>query len=358
MALKPLLVTILLAVSAHAQFVLQDSHSTASLRGIDTAGPGIAWASGSGGTVLKTEDGGTTWQHCATPKGAENLDFRGIQALDAQTAVILSSGKGDLSRIYKTADGCKTWKLVFSNPDAEGFFDAIRRVTTHQFYVLGDPVGGKFAVFLSQDTGETWAIANDPGLEAEPGDGAFAASNSSFIAVGATLFFGTGGTGLPHVYRTTEICAKDATASCPVQWVKTDVPLASHNAAAGVFSLAGRLDASGSGRIGTVLVAVGGTYDKPNETAGTAAFSRDGGKTWTPAATPPGGYRSSVVFDRQTRVWIAAGTSGADLSKDDGKTWTPLPTGDRPGGWNAIAMPYLVGSKGKIGKIESFAVKP
>jgi photosystem II stability/assembly factor-like uncharacterized protein len=358
MPLKPLLATLLLAISAHAQFELQDSHSTASLRGIDTAGPGIAWASGSGGTVLKTVDGGTTWQRCATPKGAEKLDFRGIQALDAQTAVILSSGKGDLSRIYKTTDGCQTWKLVFSNPDPEGFFDAIRRVTTHQFYVLGDPVNNKFAVFLSQDTGDTWSIANDPGLEAEKGDGAFAASNSSLIAVGPTLYFGTGGTNLPHVYRLTANCPKDVAGVCPVQWVRGDVPLASHNAAAGVFSLAGHGDNTPNGRPFTVLVAVGGTYDKPAETAGTAAFSRDGGKTWTPATTPPGGYRSSVVYDRETRAWIAAGTTGADISKDDGKTWTPLPTSDQPGGWNAIALPYLVGSKGKIGKIVSPAVKP
>ena len=351
MAPKFLLATLVLAVSAHAQFALQDSHTTASLRGIDTAGPEIAWASGSGGTVLRTTDGGTNWQRCATPQGAEKLDFRGIQALDAQTAVVMSSGKGELSRIYKTTDACQTWKLVFSNPDPEGFFDAIRRVTAHQFYVLGDPVRNTFAVFYSANTGDTWAIADDPGLQADKGDGAFAASNSSLIAVGATLFFGTGGTNLPHVYRTSETCAKDATTACPVQWVKTDVPLASHNAAAGVFSLAGRLDANGSGRVSTVLVAVGGTYDKPTETTGAAASSHDGGKTWTPAATPPAGYRSSVVFDRETRAWIAAGTTGADVSKDDGATWTTLPTGDQTG-WNAIALPYLVGSKGKIGKLQ------
>jgi len=351
MRLQALLAALLLTTSAHAQFELQDSHSTASLRGVDTAGPGIAWASGSGGTILRTEDGGILWQRCTTPKGAEKLDFRGIQALDAQTAVIMSSGKGDLSRIYKTTDGCQTWKLVFSNPDPEGFFDTIRHVTTRQFYVLGDPVHNKFALFLSTDTGDTWSMIDDPGLEAESGDGAFAASNSSLVAVGATLFFGTGGTGLPRVYRTAETCAKDATTSCPVQWVKTDVPLASHAAASGVFSLAGRLDASGSGRISSYLVAVGGTYDKPTETTGTAAFSHDGGKTWTASTTPPAGYRSAVVFDRQTRVWIAAGTTGADVSNDDGKTWTPLPTGDQPGGWNAIALPYLVGSKGKIGKL-------
>ncbi|SFS21206.1 Uncharacterized protein SAMN05421771_4090 [Granulicella pectinivorans] len=359
MLLKPLLAALLLAVPAHAQIELQESHSTASLRGIDTAGEGIAWASGSGGTVLRTEDGGALWQTCATPKGAEKLDFRGIQAIDAKTAVILSSGKGDASRIYKTTDGCQTWKLVFKNPDPEGFFDAIRRVTAHQFYVLGDPVQDKFAVFFSADTGDTWAIADDPGLDADKGDGAFAASNSSLISIGATLYFGTGGTNNPHVYRTFANCPKDKTnVSCPVQWVKSDLPLASHNAAAGVFSLAGHMSADRANRAFTTLVAVGGTYDKPTETAGTAAFSHDGGKTWTASATPPAGYRSAVSYDRENRVWIAAGTTGADISKDEGNTWTPLKNTDPPAAWNAIALPYLVGAKGRIGKLSPGASKP
>ena len=38
----------------------------------------------------------------------------------------MSSGKGDLSRLYKTTDACKTWKLVFTNPDREGFWDAVK----------------------------------------------------------------------------------------------------------------------------------------------------------------------------------------------------------------------------------------
>ena len=69
---------LLLAAPSYGQFDLQDSHSTASLRGISTAGKQVAWASGSGGTILHTEDAGTLWQTCSTPKGAEKLDFRGI----------------------------------------------------------------------------------------------------------------------------------------------------------------------------------------------------------------------------------------------------------------------------------------
>jgi photosystem II stability/assembly factor-like uncharacterized protein len=356
------------AVPVCAQFDIQDSHTTASLRGISTAGEQIAWASGSAGTILKTEDAGHLWQPCSVPNGAEKLDFRGIEALDATTAVLMSSGKGALSRIYKTTDGCKTWKLVFTNPDPDGFFDAIRRVTDHQFYVLGDPVNGKFAMFLSRDTAETWFIADDPGLDAEKGDGAFAASNSSLLALGATLYFGTGGTNAAHVYRTHAACPAPVTGtkpmeqSCPIAWAKQDVPVASHSAASGVFSLAGRTESSQRGGVKAILVAVGGTYDKPQDGAATAATSMDGGKTWLASTRPPAGYRSAVAFDREARVWIAVGTSGADLSRDDGKTWRPLladgSTPDLAQGWNALALPYVVGSKGRIGKLRLEALTP
>src|SRR6185437_8148682 len=116
----------MVSLPARAQWDIQDSKTTASLRGIDNVGSGVAWASGTNGTVLRTEDGGRLWQTCAVPPGAEHLDFRGIQAFDKNTAIVMSSGKGDLSRLYKTTDGCQTWKLIFTNPDKEGFWDALR----------------------------------------------------------------------------------------------------------------------------------------------------------------------------------------------------------------------------------------
>ncbi len=121
------LLTFVLAAcgAAQAQWEMENSGTTADLRGIDNVGGGVAWASGTNGTVLRTEDGGYLWQACAVPPGAEHLDFRGVQAFDANTANVMSSGKGDLSRLYKTTDGCQTWKLVFTNPDADGFWDGL-----------------------------------------------------------------------------------------------------------------------------------------------------------------------------------------------------------------------------------------
>ncbi len=343
--------------SAQAQFDLEESHTTASLRGIDSLGAGVAWASGSGGTVLRTEDGGYLWQPCTTPKGAEKLDFRGVQGFDANTAVVMASGKGAASQIYKTTDGCQSWKLVFENPDVGGFFDDLRKVTGKQMYLLGDPVGGKFAMFFSPDQGSTWLIADDPGLDAEKGDGAFAASNSGLLSLGTTVLFGTGGAATTHVYATRANCEKKQGEVCPVEWGKMEVPLAAGSAGAGVFSIAGRTVMAMSGKLSGVLVAVGGDYQKADAAMGTAAWSRDGGQHWTVAATCPSGYRSAVAFDGASQAWIAMGPNGTDRSVDDGKTWKPV-MGEAATGWNAVSLPFVVGAKGRIGKIRPEALKP
>src|SRR5437899_2724276 len=192
-----LLLTSLATKKIQAQFDIEDSNTTASLRGIHNVGGGVAWASGTNGTVLRTEDGGYLWQTCTVPPGAEKLDFRGIQAFDENTAIVMSSGKGDLSRLYKTTDGCQTWKLLFTNPDKDGFWDALLFYSRLNGGLLGDPVDGHFKLWETRDGGKHWTVGKRKGLNADPLlQGAFAASNSSMTVSPDRLqriAFGTGG---------------------------------------------------------------------------------------------------------------------------------------------------------------------
>jgi hypothetical protein len=94
-------------------------------------------------------------------------------------------------------------------------------------------------------------------------------------------------------------------------------------------------------------VAVGGDYKKPNSPAGTAAWTADGGRHWTAAQQPPHGYRSAVAWNAAQKEWIAAGTNGTDISKDDGESWQRFDDGN----WNALALPFIVGPKGRIGRL-------
>ena len=109
--MRALLLALVVLPLAQAQFTVQSSGTQAGLRGIaigDARGS-VAFASGTGGTILHTTDAGAHWTPCTTPPDAASLDFRAVQAFDANTALSMSSGGGAASRVYKTVDDCRTW---------------------------------------------------------------------------------------------------------------------------------------------------------------------------------------------------------------------------------------------------------
>lgn len=377
----PLLLALVTA-TASAQFTLQPSNSTESFRGIHAVNDQIAWASGTGGTVLRTVDGGEHWLACAIPPDAEKLDFRGVQAFDEKTAIVMSSGKGDASRLYKTTDGCKTWKLVFTNPDKDGFWDALQflsisNVTNHALAVqyargilLGDPVNGEFAIFQTGDGGDHWIrrTALKRGKEsrcridtfaAAQGESLFAASNQSLVSPHPYLFFFvTGGSKarlayVDHFDLDFSFCHESA------KYV--DLPLGDGSNSSGSFAVATK------GRFAAPLevMAVGGDYKKPDATEKNAVLLRPRGSVHslfphkvemiTPT-TPPHGYRSSVAWSEDLKAFLTVGPNGTDVSYDNGSTWKPAGTDpEKSNNWNALSLPFAVGPKGRIGKLDRSA---
>jgi len=364
--------SVVLPGQAQTPWQMQDSGATAALRGIDSVNGTIAWASGTGGVVLRTTDAGGHWVKCATPDAAADgatLDFRGIQGFDAQTAFVMASGPGSKSRLYKTTDGCRTWELVFANPDApQGFFDSFWLNGIHGM-LLGDPVAGRFAVFLTSNSGKTWKRDKHKGLDLHGRQlAAFAASNSC-IPRGNGLFaraFAVGGTNGPvffsrPVYPHEELTGiLEHVGHKEPPWKTYRVGLAGTSQSAGVFAVAFRYPVTtgicedcGFGE-NAIFMAVGGDYKNPNQGAGTAAWSADGGETWTPALKPPHGYRSAVEWSKSLRLWIAVGLNGSDISRDDGKTWQPLDDGQ----WNALSLPFAVGPGGRIARLNLRMLEP
>lgn len=357
---------------AQSPWQMEQPGTTADLRGIDAVNGSIAWASGTGGTVLRTTDGGAQWEKCAVPDGAKDgatLDFRGIQGFGAETAVAMASGPGTKSRLYKTTDGCRTWELLFANPDApQGFFDSFW-FNGIDGMVLGDPVGGRFAVYFTHNSGRSWKRDKHKGLTVEGRQlAAFAASNRC-IPRGNRLFargFATGGKDGPvyfsrPVYPFEQIKGVLAhVGRKEPPWKLYRMGLASGTPSAGAFAVAyrypmttGICEKCGFGE-NAIFMAVGGDDRKPNDTAGTAAWSADGGETWNAAVKPPHGYRSAVEWSKALQVWVAVGKNGSDISRDDGQKWEPLGDGD----WNALSLPFAVGPKGRIGRLTLASPQP
>ena len=79
------------------RWTVQTGGVTQRLRGVSAVSEQVAWASGAGSTVLRTTDGGLTWQKFIV--SSNTLDFRDIDAIDAQTVYVMSIGNGPASCI-------------------------------------------------------------------------------------------------------------------------------------------------------------------------------------------------------------------------------------------------------------------
>jgi photosystem II stability/assembly factor-like uncharacterized protein len=280
--------------------------------------------------ILFSSDEGKTWKRLHVA-GGDALDFRSIVAFDAKTALVMSSGEGDKSRIYKTTDGGETWKLEFSDKRPSFFLDAL--ICNAECYALSDPVDGKFVIVATHHYEDWKELPGDAMPAALPGEGAFAASGTALAMDNdGDLFFGTGGGKAARVFHSPDFGKT---------WTVVDTPIASGNASSGIFSIVATPWA---------VIAVGGDYKDPSRPYRVAAYSTDRGKTWSLATQQPGGYRSAVVA--LYGAMLAVGPTGEDISDDFGAHWKHTDSLDLNAAFVLdIDNGWAVGAKGTIARL-------
>ncbi len=317
--------------TSFAQWQKIDVKTDASFRGLDVVSEKVVWASGTGGTVIRTVDGGKNWDVIKVP-GAEKLDFRDIEAFGEKVAYILSIGNGDSSRIYKTTDGGKSWKLQFKNTIEKAFFDSIAFWDEKNGMAQSDPVDGKYVFYRTTD-GETWTKIDTSKMPfAKKGEAAFAASGTCIVTKGKKrIWLITGGMDARVFY------SKNRGKS----WKVYDTPIVNGTQGSGIFGISMRTKKRG--------VIVGGNYEKPKEVKNNFAYTKNKGRTWK-AASGLRGYRSGVSYIDKKTI-IAVGSSGSDISYDGGKTWKPVDNKN----YNAVQSlgekaTWVVGPKGMVAK--------
>lgn len=333
-------------VMSEVRLIEQDSGVDVRLRGISAASDRVGWASGAGGTVLRTVDGGRQWQVVGVP-GAGELDFRDIQGFDADRAVVLSIGPGEASRVYRTADGGRNWILVLQNRDPEAFLDCMAFEGDHGV-ILGDPVNGRFQIHESVDGGKHWILRTD-GPRAAPGEAAFAASGTCIALRDGRIAVATGGTRARVHYLEEQDAASDPVDAGPWRWQATPAADAPSLPSAGYFSIT---PTKGG------FIVVGGDYQQPDADGLLALLPtvRDAAVPGYQPQPGPAGYRSGIACGMDTGDCIATGPSGT--GRWNGGRWTPVSTL----GFDAIDLAanvgWVSGDAGRIARIEIASEPP
>ncbi|MBN1821079.1 MAG: hypothetical protein JXR31_09830 [Prolixibacteraceae bacterium] len=307
---------------------------SSSLRGLYVIDENTVWASGSGGTVLLTTDGGETWNNISV-KGAEENDFRSIHAWDDQKALVFGVAGPDFG--YLTINSGKSWEVVYSDTTSGLFFNSLKFANEKTGLTISDAVDEKPFLIKTEDGGYTWKrILNIP--DAIKGEANFAASNTciEFLPSGKAWII-TGGKTARVFYS--ENFGKN--------WDVTVTPMVQGTPSSGIFSVSFKNDREG--------VIVGGTFDKPELNEKISAYTTNGGKTWNLSEKMPAEYKSCVqTFNvGENQYYIAIGKTGCDISMDKGKNWDFL---SEDGFYTIRMVPgkpigYAAGSNGRIAKV-------
>ena len=317
----------------------QNSGVETSIRALCAVDEKVCWLGTGNGTICRTVDGGKTWKKLRV-KGAETVEFRDVEAFDAEQCVAMSVGEGQDSRIYRTTDGGKTWKLVYQNQAPKGFFDGMAFWDKKNGILAGDPVEGHLVILRTADGGANWK-ALDSLPQMKEGEHAFAASGTHLAVAGdGHVWVGSGGS-VARVFH-----SKDFGKS----WSILETPMIAGEASTGIFSLAFKDPLNG--------FAVGGDYTKEAVGERNAFATSDGGKSWTMLKTIDGvsafSFRSCVRYLPAQKRVIVVGPDGCNVSHDEGKTWASF--GEQ--GFHTFSVGrglkgiWAAGSEGRVARLK------
>jgi len=284
-------------LSAQQITVVNNEYKT-SIRGLSVVNDQVIWVSGSNGTVGHSTNKGRSWNWITVP-GMEKRDFRDVEALDANTAVIMAVAEPAV--ILRTTDGGQTWKAVFTDSTPGMFLDAMH-FDGDNGYVIGDPIDGKMFLAKTSDAGKSWQEIQLPALSVQQGEACFASSGTNIITEpGGDFLLLTGGTASRLLTPT------GARATPLIQGKETT----------GGNSIAEfRNHQKGK----NLVFVAGGDFAAPQSSEKNMFYSTDKGINWIQPVEPPKGYKSCVTFIT-SECLVSCGTSGVDVSYDSGKKW-------------------------------------
>jgi photosystem II stability/assembly factor-like uncharacterized protein len=177
---------VVLSSSAIAQsnWTEQNSGVTTRLRTVKTVSPSIGWVGGNNGTVLRTKNGGTLW----TSVGGGTVGTGTIYSIAAvnDSIALVTTTPSSTTYIFRTTDAGTTWMQVYSLDGS--FINGIWMLDISNGIAVGDPVGGRFVILRTTDSGLSWTrLSTEPDANANE----FGLARSLCVRDNSLIWFGT-----------------------------------------------------------------------------------------------------------------------------------------------------------------------
>jgi len=265
------------------------------------------------GVVLRTEDGGNTWQTvlAISTQGLQG-EIQQIQAVDGQRAWALTPDQPPcqsacLSYLQRTTDGGRTWTTLLHDQ-----IGAIRFASATRGWAALDntPTPGTVEVRETSDGGTSWVTVFHTSTGAAYGLDA-ATINTAWLLTGDGAYCSSSNCTTYALFRTNNGGRNWSSLGNPKDF-----------AGCSIGHFVGPLFAStGRGWLGLNLGAGGANAP------GGIMKSEDGGRTWHCATTPPNaGFISAAD---PLHVWAGGedrsdGSTALYTTEDAGTTWHPL----------------------------------
>ncbi len=321
--MKKLIYTLAIFIIANSSLIIDNCQSqwseqvsgiTTSLNSVSAVDASVVWACGDAGKVLRTTNGGTTWTSVTSPNAA--LTLYNICGIDANTALV--TGSSTSAYVYKTVNGGTNWTLVFTQTG--GFMNAITGMSAannQAVFMTGDPVGGRWSLFMSTNAGTTWDSA---GLYLPQAGTETGYNNSLDIYLGTynamSIWFGTNNTRIYNFKYGPGWTAQPTGTQTNILSVffGDSISGAAGSTTGGLFSSNGGANWGnnptyiGSGSINGIAFTYQGVY----YTRGSSVYFSPTGYVFTAATTQSGTYNhlSRTRISNNNDIWAVRNNGG------------------------------------------------
>ncbi|PTB97557.1 hypothetical protein C9994_02415 [Marivirga lumbricoides] len=316
-----------------------ESGTQALLIGLDVLDEETIWASGTNATLLKSTNGGDSWQVFQYTE-ADTLQFRDVQGLNQKEAIVLSAGEGKASQIFHFHED-NGWKRVYQMQNEKGFLDAIQFWTNGTGLAYGDAIDSSAFILKTTDFGKTWErLPKEKSPIARKGEGGFASSGTNIVSIeGGEAWIGTGAGSSSRIFYTSDYGES---------WKAYKTPMVKGEAA-GITSV--RYEA---GR----LYITGGDLSIEDSYTNNLYYSVDKGKNWNEIPQPitkGAFYGSALASYADQLLYLVTGPQGADVWIEEQYEWMNLSNLNL---WTAAFInqntAILAGRNGEIIKISFY----